>query len=72
MLTITNYGEGKCCWCCQTMEGVQTKFADGLSGFLCKKHLWEAIKARQTKETSSAESQPGRNRLNVSQVKAPE
>lgn len=46
MLTIVNYGEGKCCWCCQTGEGVQTQFKDGLSGFLCKKDFWAALKAR--------------------------
>jgi hypothetical protein len=50
MLTVTSYGEGKCCWCCQTTEGVQAKFADGLSGFLCRKDFWAAIKARQPKE----------------------
>ena len=46
MLQVLSYGEGKCCWCCQTAEGVQTKFQDGLSGFLCKKDFWAAVKAR--------------------------
>lgn len=46
MLTISMYGEGKCCWCCQQTEGVQAAFKDGLNGFLCRKHLWEAIKSR--------------------------
>lgn len=47
MLTIVSYGTGKCAWCCQTgEEGVQAKFQDGLAGFFCRKHLWEAIKAR--------------------------
>ena len=59
MVTITSYTEGKCVWCCQTGEGVQAAFKDGLNGFLCRKHLWEALKARsqptETKETSHAE-----------------
>lgn len=46
MLTIVNYGQGKCCWCCQTGEGVEASFKDGLSGFLCKKDFWAALKAR--------------------------
>ena len=46
MLTITNYGEGKCTWCLAHGEGVQTTFKDGLTGFLCRKHFWEALKAR--------------------------
>ncbi len=65
MLTITSYGEGKCVWCLAHGEGVQAVFKDGLNGFLCRKHLWEAMKSRSnetetTKETSHAESQPGR------------
>ena len=67
MLTITNYGEGKCVWCLAHGEGVQAVFKDGLTGFLCRKHLWEAMKSRSNqtettkeKETSHAESQPGR------------
>jgi hypothetical protein len=51
MLTIINYGEGKCVWCCQTTKGVHTTFADGLSGFLCKRDFWAAVEARaQTPE----------------------
>ena len=52
MLTITNYGEGQCAWCLARGEGVHAVFKDGLSGFLCRKHLWEALKARssQTEE----------------------
>ena len=46
MLTITNYGEGKCTWCLSHGEGVQATFKDGLTGFLCRKHFWEALKAR--------------------------
>jgi hypothetical protein len=49
MLTIVSYGEGKCMWCCQHTEGVQTAFKDGLSGFLCKKDFWAALKARSEK-----------------------
>lgn len=46
MLTISGYGEGKCVWCCLQGEGVQARFADGLTGFFCKKHMWDALKAR--------------------------
>jgi hypothetical protein len=46
MLTIISFGDGKCVWCCQTTEGVQAKFQDGLSGFLCRKDFWAAVKAR--------------------------
>lgn len=54
MLTIISYGEGKCVWCCQTSEGVETTFKDGLSGFLCKKDFWAAVKARaEAKEPSN-------------------
>ena len=66
MLTITSYGEGKCVWCLAHGEGVQSVFKDGLTGFLCRKHFWEALKSRseqidsKEKETSHAESQPGR------------
>ena len=66
MLTITSYGEGKCVWCLAHGEGVQAVFKDGLTGFLCRKHFWEAMKSRseqidsKEKETSHAESQPGR------------
>ncbi len=65
MLTITSYGEGKCVWCLVHGEGVQAVFKDGLTGFLCRKHFWEALKSRsqpteQSKETNHAESQPSR------------
>ena len=67
MLTIKSYGEGQCVWCRVHGEGVVANFNDGLTGFLCRKHFWEALKARigqtdetKTKETSHAESQPGR------------
>ena len=65
MLTIKNYGEDTCVWCLTKGEGVQAVFQDGLNGFLCRKHFWEALKSRSNeidkpKETSHAESQPGR------------
>lgn len=46
MLTIVSYGEGKCVWCCTHGEGVQATFSDGLSGFFCRRHVWDALKAR--------------------------
>jgi hypothetical protein len=56
MGTIIRYGEGKCVWCCQTTEGVEATFKDGLKGFLCKKDFWAAVKARsELKESNDAE-----------------
>ena len=49
MLTVTSFGNGTCTWCRKEQEGVQAKFADGLAGFFCKRHLWEAVKARSEK-----------------------
>ena len=46
MVTINNYGDGTCVWCLTHGEGVQATFKDGLAGFLCRKHFWEALKAR--------------------------
>lgn len=66
MLTIKSYGEGTCVWCLSKNEGVQADFKDGLTGFLCRKHFWEALKSRSEqpasieKETNHAESQPSR------------
>jgi len=61
MVTISTFGEGKCVWCCTHGEGAQAKFQDGLSGFFCRKHLWEAIKARgESKEPTNAQSEPSR------------
>ena len=55
LVTIANCGDGKCVWCQTTGEGVQATFKDGIAGFFCCKHLWEALKARaETKENSSA------------------
>ena len=46
LVTIASCGDGKCVWCQTTGEGVQATFKDGLAGFFCRKHLWEALKAR--------------------------
>ncbi|MFV0445157.1 MAG: hypothetical protein ACK5Q5_16395 [Planctomycetaceae bacterium] len=59
MLTILSYGEDKCIWCCQTTEGVHAKFQDGLTGFLCRKDFWSAVKARSSPAPASVgESTP--------------
>ena len=60
LVTIANCGEGKCVWCQTTGEGVQAAFKDGLAGFFCRKHMWEALKARSdNKETNHASSEAG-------------
>jgi hypothetical protein len=56
MLTIVSYGEGKCVWCCQDGEGVQATFKDGLSGFLCKRDFWAAVKARASDSPPASEA----------------
>lgn len=63
MLTISNYGEDKCTWCLAHGEGVQATFKDGLTGFLCRKHFWEALKARaeqseERRATAPTEKRP--------------
>jgi len=46
MLKIIDCRQGKCIWCLETTEVVQAEFQDGLSGLLCKKHFWQALKVR--------------------------
>lgn len=46
MLTITDCQQGQCIWCLHQTEVVRAQFSDGLSGLLCKKHLWQALKVR--------------------------
>lgn len=58
LLTIARYGEGKCVWCQTQSEGVQAAFKDGLSGFFCRKHLWDALRAREGTEESDASRAP--------------
>jgi len=59
LVTIARYGEGKCVWCQTQSEGVQAAFKDGLSGFFCRKHLWDALKARAGTEGSDASREAG-------------
>lgn len=64
MLTIINYGTGHCMWCLVETEGVQAEFRDGLKGFLCRKHFWQALKIRselsadQKGDATSAAARP--------------
>lgn len=46
MVTITAFTEGKCVWCLKRAEGVHAEFKDGLIGFLCRKHFWQALQMR--------------------------
>lgn len=46
MVTIEKCSEGRCMFCFQDREGVQAAFADGLRGFLCQKHFWQAVRVR--------------------------
>lgn len=46
MVTIVAVTTDKCMWCLENVEGVKAHFKDGLGGFLCKKHFWQALKVR--------------------------
>jgi hypothetical protein len=59
MLTIEGYGTGTCIWCRQESEGVQAEFRDGLTGFLCRKHFWQALRIRSDSSASRATGRPG-------------
>lgn len=47
LVTINNLTPGTCIWCClKTDDAVDAPFRDGLKGSLCRKHFWDALKAR--------------------------
>ena len=46
MVTIIRYEAATCIWCLEAAEGVQAEFKDGLKGFLCRRHFWQALKVR--------------------------
>ena len=47
LVTINNLTTGTCIWCCQKSDdAVDASFRDGLKGTLCRKHFWDALKAR--------------------------
>lgn len=54
MVTITSIGTHKCVWCLEKGEGVEAKFNDGLHGFFCKKHFWQALQARTENQPVSS------------------
>lgn len=54
VVSIQKACKGKCLWCQKEADGVQAKFQDGLTGFFCRKHFWEAIEARSEKEEGDA------------------
>ena len=68
MLTITSFGEGKCVWCCQVTEGAQAKFQDGLSGFFCKKHFWQALQVRSLPQDKQASTESAKTCRTQSRV----
>ena len=50
LVTINNITSGNCIWCCQKFDdAVDATFSDGLKGILCRKHFWDALKARAEK-----------------------
>lgn len=55
LVTINKHSAGTCVWCRkQTDDGVETKFQDGLSGFLCWTDFKKAVKARSEEEPKKA------------------
>lgn len=61
MVTITAFGEAKCVWCLERTGGVHTQFQDGLTGFLCRKHFWQALQMRADQapaETAASTTAP--------------
>lgn len=57
LVTINSLTSGTCIWCCQkTDDAVDATFKDGLKGTLCRKHFWDALKARA--EQPREESRP--------------
>jgi hypothetical protein len=58
LVTIQSYTTGSCVWCCQQTEGVEVKFRDGLTGFLCKKDFWSALKARAESPPPADDKRP--------------
>lgn len=57
MLTITSIEKGKCAFCQEDTEVVHAEFKDGLKGKFCRRHVWEALKARGMNGKQSPEQQ---------------
>lgn len=57
LVAIHQLRSGVCIWCCQKSEdAVEVEFRDGLKGWLCRKHFWDALKSRA--EQPKDESRP--------------
>lgn len=50
LVSINSLIRGTCVWCCQTSEdAIDASFKD-LKGVFCKRHFFEALKARAEKQ----------------------
>mgnify|MGYP001252696570 FL=1 len=59
LVTINNLVSGTCAWCCQKSDdAVDATFKDGLKGVFCKKHFWDATKARADQQHHAPKSEP--------------
>lgn len=61
LVTIHSVTAAPCVLCCQkTDDAVEAAFKDGFRGTLCKRHFWDALKARaeQTVPASPERPQP--------------
>ena len=62
--TVDECKGGTCVWCrVETDDGVDAKFSDGLSGYLCWKHFKEAVQKRQQSRPANSD---GRSTSKVS------
>ena len=68
LVTIDKHSAGTCVWCRKrTDDGVEAKFQDGLSGFLCWTDFKKAVKARsevEPKKTTPKETRAAKDGSN--------
>lgn len=57
LVQINSLTSGTCIWCCQKSDdAVDASFRDGLKGTLCRKHFWDALKARSDQKPEESRS----------------
>ena len=59
IVTINAVTAAPCVLCCQkTDDAVDAAFKDGFRGTLCKRHFWDALKARAEQAPPSPSERP--------------
>ena len=62
LVSILRIGSCKCIWCMKGSEyGLDVEFKDGLSGSLCKKCFWTALRVRAVKDAEKRSTQASGN-----------